>query len=89
MQKINYKELSLKKQEEVKTFVSFLKSNRLYSAYIRNLKNSLEKESVEKVFNRTSKASFLSSAFTWRDTPKGYDLWADINDAWWSMPRGK
>ena len=65
-----------------KTFLNFLKENKIYGRYIKNTINSLTQESyninyvVEEIrqdFNP------IVRAFTWANTSEGHDFWRKYN----------
>ncbi len=55
-------------------FVKFLKDNKLYQAFLYNKKHSLKEEE--------NPVLFVESAFDWKATPEGEDLWKEANRKW-------
>lgn len=76
----NEKKLSMRQK-----FVRFLMKRGLLSkfyTYLRILNPGINQEELKEVlFNRNPK-DWLSSAFSWKMTNKGYDFWLRIHKEW-------
>ena len=68
-----------------KTFLNFLKENKIYGRYIKNTVNSLIQDSyrksivVEEIIRNFNPISY---AFTWSETSEGHKFWNKHNLAY-------
>ena len=65
-----------------KTFLNFLKENKIYGRYIKNTINSLIQDSYRKsivVEEIIRNFNPISCAFTWSETSEGHDFWREYN----------
>jgi hypothetical protein len=72
---------------EQKEFISFLKSKRLYSAYLRNTGcNPFTSDTLLNnkglLFSQDNPCAFIDGAFMWADTPRGMGGWDKVNKLW-------
>lgn len=68
-----------------KTFLNFLKENKIYGRYIKNTVNSLIQDSYKKsivVEEIIRNFNPISCAFTWAKTSEGNDFWRKYNLAY-------
>ena len=76
----------MEKSEYKKEFVQFLKTKRLYSAFMRNMKkqNFVEPANMSKAVERAleSLTNPINSSFSWSSTPEDYPFWAKIEALW-------
>ena len=68
-----------------KELITFLKRNRAYSKFMRNLTyNSIEdlNDVIALVEEKGFPASPIVAAFLWTDTSEGFEYWNKIEDKW-------
>lgn len=72
-------------EEIIKEFIKFLKKNRAYSKFKKNLKNINEDEktrNIDTYLSITTPYNYLWSAFDWSKTPEGTGYWVNLKDQW-------
>ncbi len=70
---------------EQQEFITFLKSKRLYSAYLRNIAKDVEYKCIDRFFREQKNPSeWVSDAFVWKlDTGKDMENnWSILNKEW-------
>jgi len=68
-----------------KELVTFLKRNRAYSKFMRNLKYVNIEELNDAIALAEEKGFLVSpivTAFIWTETPEGFEYWNNIEDNW-------
>ena len=68
-----------------KTFLNFLKENKIYGRYIKNTVNSLIQDSYRKsivVEEIIQNFNPINCAFTWSETSEGHKFWCKHNLAY-------
>ena len=68
-----------------KTFLNFLKENKIYGRYIKNTVNSLIQDSYRKsivVEEIIRNFNPINCAFTWSETSEGHKFWCKHNLAY-------
>jgi len=66
----------------MKELRAFLRARRLYSAFVRNLKNDRGLTISKYLHPSLDQYNYIISAFAWSQTPEGHDVWSAINEAW-------
>ena len=68
-----------------KELITFLKKNRAYSKFMRNLKYKNIEELNDAIALAEEKGFTVSpivAAFIWTDTPEGYEYWNIVENKW-------
>lgn len=83
---------NLSEKEIVAEFSNYLKKNRSYSSYCKNLRenNNPGMEAIRTVFGmvryikirRGSISGIIDKSFTWSNTQQGHGHWSALNDGW-------
>jgi len=84
-------EVKTKKKKVLCNFIRFLKENKIYSAYFRNLKsngdpfspfNIIHKHSAKKFFSNGDPFYWLTDSFCWADQREGHEFWENFHIRW-------
>lgn len=62
-------------------FCTFLKQNRAYNSFMRNLSES-SSVSDDRDFARFNPKDYVNVAFFWSSTPEGSDYWSFLDREW-------
>ena len=68
-----------------KELITFLKKNRAYSKFMRNLTYKTIQDLNDAVVLAEEKGQYgnpIVAAFVWEDTPEGWEYWNDIEAKW-------
>jgi hypothetical protein len=76
----------MEKEEYKKEFVQFLKTKRLYSAFMRNMKKQdfVEPATMERAVERAleSLTNPINASFSWDYTPERFSFWNKVEALW-------
>ena len=74
-----------------KTFLNFLKENKIYGRYIKNTVNSLIQDTTIDYITKYIKLDCnpINCAFTWSKTSEGHDFWRRHNLAYRATIKNK
>ena len=64
-----------KNKNDLRNFIRYLKENKIYSAYVRNLKSN---NSPQTAFN----FNWLTECFCWADQKEGHGFWENFHVKW-------
>jgi hypothetical protein len=79
------KKTKTKLTPEQQEFISFLKSKRLYSAYLRSFKPDgflFEATCLKEVFEGHPKVSDWIDEIDWRESDIDFSIWSKVSDEW-------
>lgn len=62
-------------------FCVFLKQNRVYSSFMRNLSKSSSVSDIRD-FDSFNPEDYVDGAFRWSSTPEGLDYWSFLDNKW-------
>lgn len=80
-----------KNKKDLRNFIRFLKENKIYSAYFRNLKsnnspftefNYTYKHSLKIFFSNGDPFNWLTECFCWADQKEGREFWENFHVEW-------
>lgn len=83
--------VKIKKRKDLRNFIRFLKENKIYSAYFRNLKsnnspltmfNCAYKHSMKIFFSDGDPFNWLTDCFCWADQKEGHGFWENFHVEW-------
>lgn len=74
----------------LKCFIKFLKEEKAYTSYRKNLMKEPDVNLVKRNFfnkkikneNISEAGSLILGAFTWRETKEGYNYWHNLAEKW-------
>ena len=78
-------------KKDLRNFIRFLKENKIYSAYFRNLKSNTSqftafnyqyKHSAKKFFSDEDPLYWLTDCFCWADQKEGHEFWEKFHIKW-------
>ena len=79
------------KKKDLCNFIRFLKENKIYSAYFRNLKsnnspltmfNCAYKHSMKNFFSNGDPFNWLTDCFCWAKQKEGRNFWERLHNEW-------
>lgn len=76
----------MEKEQYKKEFVQFLKTKRIYSKFMRNLKKqgfvepATMTEAIQKALENLTNP--INASFSWSNTPEGYKFWNATEAVW-------
>ena len=80
-----------KNKKDLRNFIRYLKENKIYSAYVRNLKcnnspftvfNYMYNHSVKDFFSDGDPFNWLTECFCWADQKEGHEFWENFHVNW-------
>ena len=80
-----------KNKKDLRNFIRYLKENKIYSAYFRNLKsnnspftvfNYTYKHSLKIFFSNGDPFNWLTECFCWADQKEGHGFWENFHVKW-------
>ncbi len=69
--------------------IKYLKDNKLYSKFMKNMKRDAEYETLKEIIDYCEATNIkygigatpITTAFIWDKTPEGYAFWSNVNAA--------
>ena len=75
-----------------KTFLNFLKENKIYGRYIKNTVNNISKRSCREKFVLSSirnDSDPINHGFTWSNTSENYNFWSNYHHSYIEFKESK
>jgi len=83
--------VKIEKKNDLCNFIRFLKDNKIYSAYFRNLKsnylpyapfNYYYKHNTKNFFSNAKPIYWLTECFCWAAQKEGHEFWENFHVRW-------
>ena len=73
----------MEKRNQIKEFCRWLKENKIWIQYLRAFRSqNLPNPNLKKFIEEHQPVDFISCAFTWDNTPEGFNYWITIHFEW-------